>query len=132
MYSAQILNPNVDQFTFILHASLEVPRGLRIRTDPLNLSLFNRDVTPIEPYLTVALPAYSLRGKTDLSITRNFTDIRNMKQFVNTLASAVYNKNFTIAAKGSTNGHLGAIKTPLTVDKDIELKGKLIIKVVLF
>ncbi|KAJ6064396.1 hypothetical protein N7499_013076 [Penicillium canescens] len=123
VYSAQILSPNADQFTFILHISLDVPRGLRIRTDPLNLSLFNRDVTPMEPYLTVALPGYSLRGKTELSITRNVTDILNMKQFVNTLASAVYNKSFTISAKGSTIGHLGALKTPLIVDKDIELKG---------
>jgi hypothetical protein len=86
----------------------------------------------MEPYLTVALPAYSLRGKTNLSITRNVTDIINMKQFANTLASAVYNKSFTISAKGSTTGHFGALKTLLTVDKDIELKGKLIIKVVLF
>jgi hypothetical protein len=86
----------------------------------------------MEPYLTVALPAYSLRGKTDFSITKNVTHILNMEQFVNTLASAVYNKNFTISAKGSTIGHLGALKTPLTVDKDIELKGKLIINIVLF
>ncbi|KAJ6100077.1 hypothetical protein N7467_001612 [Penicillium canescens] len=123
VYSAQILNPNADQFTLILHTSLDVPPGLRIRTEPLNLSLFNRDVTPMEPYLTFALPAYSLRGKTNLSITRNVTDILNMKQFVNTLASATYNKSFTISAKGSTIGHLGALKTPLTVDKDIELNG---------
>lgn len=97
--------------------------GLRIRTDPLDLSLFDRDVQPMQPYLTVSLPPYSLKGNTNMTVTKNNTDILNEDQFIKTLTQAVYNKKFTMSAKGSTVGHLGALKTPLTLDKDIELDG---------
>lgn len=97
--------------------------GLRIRTDPIDLSLFNRDLQPIQPYLVVSLPSYSLKGDTDMTVTENNTDILNEDQFIKTLTQAVYNKRFTMSAKGSTVGHLGALKAHLTLDKDIELDG---------
>lgn len=97
--------------------------GLRIRTDPLNLSLFNRDVQPMQPYLSVSLPSYNLKGTTNMTVTKNDTEILNEDQFIMTLTQAVYNKKFTMSAKGSTVGHLGALKARLTLDKDIELDG---------
>lgn len=97
--------------------------GLRIRTDPFSLSLFNRDVQPMQPYLVVNLPSYSLKGDTNMTVTQNNTDILNEDQFIKTLTQAVYNKRFTMSAKGSTVGHLGALKAPLTLDKDVELDG---------
>lgn len=99
--------------------------SLRIHTDPMDLNLFNRDVKPMEPYLTVALPAYNLKGQTDMTVTKNNSKILNQVQFIDTLTKAVYNKRFTLSAKGSTVGHLGALKAPLTLDKDIELNGRL-------
>ncbi|KAJ5688519.1 hypothetical protein N7462_002911 [Penicillium macrosclerotiorum] len=115
VYSAQILDPKTNQVSFTLHTSLNVPLGLRIHTDPMNLSLFNRNTKPMEPYLVVALPAYSLKGNTNMSVTRNNTDILNQSEFMKVLTDAVYNKKFVMSAKGSTVGHLGALKTPLTL-----------------
>lgn len=123
VYSAQILDPKTHQVSFTLDTSLNIPMGLRIRTDPLDLSLFNRDVQPMQPYLTVSLPSYSLKGNTNMTVTKNNTDILNEDQFIKTLTQAVYNKKFKMSAKGSTVGHLGALKAPLTLDKDIELDG---------
>lgn len=77
----------------------------------------------MQPYLTVSLPAYSLKGDRDMTVSKNNTDILNEDQFIKTLTQAVYNKRFTMSAKGSTVGHLGALKTPLTLDKDVELDG---------
>jgi hypothetical protein len=125
VYGAEILDPKPEEVSFTLRTSLKIPMGLRIHTDPLDLSLFNRDITPMEPYLTVGLPAYNLKGETDMTVTKNNTKILNHAQFIDTLTKAVYNKRFTLSAKGSTVGHLGALKAPLTLDKDIELDGKL-------
>lgn len=97
--------------------------GLRIHTDAFNLSLFNRVVSPMQPYLKVELPSYSFKGDTKMTITRNDTTILNQSQFIDTLTQAVYQKKFTMSAKGSTVGHLGALNTPLTLDKDVELDG---------
>ncbi|KAJ5086195.1 hypothetical protein N7532_010966 [Penicillium argentinense] len=123
IYGAQILNPKPDRVSFTLHTSLDVPLGLRIRTDPFDLRLFDRNISPTDPYITVGLPTYSLKGKTDMIITRNDTRILNQGQFVETLTRAVYNEKFTLSAKGSTVGHLGALKAPLTLNKDVELNG---------
>lgn len=123
VYSAEILDPKPGEVSFSLHTSLKVPTGLSIHTDSLNLSLFDREVRPIEPYLTVKLPAYDLKGKTDLIVTQNNTAILSQSKFVDTLKTAVYKKRFTLSAKGSTVGHLGALKAPLTLEKDIELDG---------
>ncbi|KAJ5601227.1 hypothetical protein N7510_010761 [Penicillium lagena] len=124
VYSASIMDPKPDKVTFTLHTSLKIPSGLRVHTDPLNLSLFNQEVKPMEPYLLVALPAYNLKGGTNMmSVTRHNTDILNEPQFVKTLTTAVYEKRFVMSAKGSTVGHLGALKAPLTLDKNVELNG---------
>ncbi|CAL5872809.1 uncharacterized protein PFLUO_LOCUS7078 [Penicillium psychrofluorescens] len=124
VYSASIMDPKPDKLTFTLHTSLKIPSGLSVRTNPLNLSLFNQDVRPMEPYLLVALPAYNLKGGTNMmSVTRRNTEILNESQFVKLLTTAVYGKSFVMSAKGSTVGHLGALKTSLTLDKNIELNG---------
>ncbi|KAJ5807956.1 hypothetical protein N7474_009225 [Penicillium riverlandense] len=118
------MDPKPDKVTFTLHTSLKIPAGLSVHTDPLNLSLFNQDVKPFEPYLLVALPAYNLKGGTNMmSVTRHNTEILNKPQFIKTLTTAVYQKRFVMSAKGSTVGHLGALKAPLTLEKNIELDG---------
>ncbi|KAJ5542745.1 hypothetical protein N7461_008748 [Penicillium sp. DV-2018c] len=123
VHSAEILNPRPDQVDFVLHTSLKVPLGIRIRTEPLSLNLFNRNTKPRKTYLRVDLPAYSLKGNTKLDVTKNDTKILDVDEFIKTLEDAVYNERFIMSAKGSTIGHLGALNTPLTLDKDIKLNG---------
>lgn len=87
--SAGLLNPKTDSVSFTLHTSLKVPGGLRIRTNDFNFSLFNRHVKPTQPYLSVGLPSYSLKGNTDMVVTHNDTMILDQAKFVQTLSQAV-------------------------------------------
>ncbi|KAI9925892.1 hypothetical protein MW887_005698 [Aspergillus wentii] len=123
VYAAGILDPTPDTITFSINTSLSIPAGLSVRTEPFTLSLFNRDVHPIQPWIDVGLPEYNLKGKTPMSIIQKDTKIISHAQFVETITRAAYSKQFTLSAKGSTVGHLGALKAGLTLDKDIELDG---------
>ncbi|KAJ5224166.1 uncharacterized protein N7469_007669 [Penicillium citrinum] len=123
IYGAEILDPKPNRISFTLHTSLKVPAGLRIHTDPLDLNLFNADTAPTEPYISVSLPAYNLKGKTDMTVSQNDTKILNQPEFIDTLTNAVYNDKFTLSAKGSTVGHLGNLKARLTLNKNVELQG---------
>ena len=107
----------------MLHTSLKIPLGLRIRINAFDLSLFKRDVKPFTPYITVELPSYSLKGSTAMTIEQNNTLILNETEFLDTLTNAVYQEKFTMSAKGSTVAHLGALKAPVTLNKNIELTG---------
>lgn len=66
----------------------------------------------------------TLKGKSDISITNQTTQIRDMDQFTQFLSNAVYSKRFILSAYGKTTAHLGKIKVPLTLDKDVELDGR--------
>lgn len=123
VYSAQILDPTPDSVTFTLHTSLSIPADLRVRIDALSLTLFNRDVTPVEPYLIVPLSSYNLKGTTSISVTRNNSHIYDKQQLIIALTRAVYQERFTLSAKGATVGHLGALDAPLKLNKDVELDG---------
>ena len=94
-----------------------------MRIDPFTLSLFNRDVKPITPFIDVSLQGYNLKGTTKMSISSNNTAVLDREQFVHALTKAVYSKQFILSAKGSTLGHLGALKAGVTLDKDVELAG---------
>ncbi|KNG89247.1 hypothetical protein ANOM_002163 [Aspergillus nomiae NRRL 13137] len=123
IHSAAIMQPTPDSLMFSLSASLNVPLGLSVRIDPLNLSLFNRDVKPRKPYVTAPLNGLRLKGKSDITITNQTTKILDEEQFTKFLSNAVYSKRFILSAYGKTTAHLGKIKVSLTLDKDIELNG---------
>ncbi|KAF9889386.1 hypothetical protein FE257_007496 [Aspergillus nanangensis] len=123
IHSAEVLRPTPDSITFSLGASLTVPLGLSVSVDRFNLSLFDRSVEPRKPYITAPLGPLTLKGKSDLSITNQTTQIEDQDQFTAFLAKAVYSKKFKLSAYGKTTAHLGKLKVPLTLDKDIELDG---------
>lgn len=123
VYSADILDPKPDSITFILHTSLTLPAGIEAQTDPFSLSLFDRNVKPMQPYLKVPMDGYDLSGTTNISVTRKDEEILSEQQFVNVLSHAVNQRKFTLSAKGKTTGYLGELKAPLTLDKNIKLDG---------
>ncbi|KAF7627403.1 hypothetical protein AFLA_002784 [Aspergillus flavus NRRL3357] len=123
IHSAAIMQPTPDGLTFSLSASLSVPLGLSVRIDAFNLSLFNRGVKPMKPYVTVPLEGLRLKGKSDITITNQTTKIQDQDQFTTFLSNAVYSERFKLSAYGKATAHLGKIKVPLKLDKDIELNG---------
>jgi hypothetical protein len=125
VHSASVLDPKPDTVTFTVDTSLDIPLALKVQTRPFNASLFNHDEKPIEPYFNVALPTFDLKGGTNMiSLTQHDNKILNLHQFVNTLTTAVYQERFVISVKGSTVGHIGALKAPLTLEKNVELTGR--------
>lgn len=123
VHSAQILDPKSDRVTFTLHTSLKLPIGLEARIEPFDIGLYEYHSPSHQPFLVAPLPEYKVKGETDIIVTRNATKILNQTEFTNTLQTAVQQKRFVLSAKGSTIGHLGALKTPLTLKKDVELDG---------
>ncbi|KNG87591.1 hypothetical protein ANOM_005441 [Aspergillus nomiae NRRL 13137] len=123
IYAARILDPMPDTVSFSIDTSLKIPAGLSVRIDPFSLSLFNREAKPMVPVIDLSVDSYKLKGTTNISITTNNTEVLDRAQFIQTLTKAVYSKRFTLSAKGSTTGHLGALKAGVTLDKDVELDG---------
>ena len=124
IYAARILDPTPDTVSFSIDTSLKIPAGLSVRIDPFSLSLFNREAKPMVPVLDLSVDSYKLKGTTNISIITNNTAVLDRAQFIQTLTKAVYSKRFTLSAKGSTTGHLGALKAGVTLDKDVELDGQ--------
>lgn len=120
---AQVLQPTPDSITFSLSASLKVPLGLSVTIDPLDLSLFNREVKPMKPYITAPLGRIRLKGESAITVSNQTTKIQDQDEFIKFLSKAVYSKRFTLSAYGKTTAHLGKLKVPLKLDKDIELDG---------
>jgi hypothetical protein len=125
VHSASVLDPKPDTVTFTLDTSLDIPLALKVQTDPLNLSLFNQDDELKEPYLIAPLPILNLKKGTNMiNMTQHDTKILNKHQFANLLTTVVYQERFVISVKGSTLGHIGALKASLDLDKNIELTGR--------
>jgi hypothetical protein len=121
--SAEVLRPTPDTITFSLAATINVPLGLGVSVDKFNLSLFDRDVKPRKPYVTAELGPVYLKGKSHLTISNQTVEVLDEEELTKFLSKAVYSKNFTMSAYGKTTAHLGKLKVPLTLDKDVELAG---------
>ncbi|KAL4877061.1 hypothetical protein BJY04DRAFT_230887 [Aspergillus karnatakaensis] len=123
VYAAHITNPKPDALTFTLDTGLSIPLGLTVRLSAFNLDLFNRDSDPEITYLTVPVPSYKIKGKTNITVTSENTPVLDQDEWVKSLTKAVYSKRFTLSAIGKTTGHLGALKAGITLNKDVELDG---------
>lgn len=123
IYSAMLMNPGQDSLTVALSAGFEIPKGFKVRLDPITLSLFNRNVTPIVPYINVSLQKETFEGKATINITNQTVTLLDRGQFIDFLTVAIYGKTFKMSAKGTTTAHLGTLKAKLTLDKDVELNG---------
>ncbi|GES56847.1 hypothetical protein ATEIFO6365_0001005300 [Aspergillus terreus] len=119
--SAEVLRPTPNTITFSLAATINVPLGLGVSVDKFNLSLFDRDVKPRKPYVTAELGPVYLKGKSHLTISNQTVEVLDEEELTKFLSKAVYSKNFTMSAYGKTTAHLGKLKVPLTLDKDVEL-----------
>jgi hypothetical protein len=92
--------------------------------DPFNLSLFTRDEGPEKPYIVLPVASYVIGKKTNITVTNQTTNIIDVEKFTRVLADAAYSKRFHLSLKGGTTAHLGALKTKLELNKDIELNGE--------
>lgn len=123
--AASLLDPTPDTITFGIDTALNIPLKTPIKTEPFTLGLFNRETKPITPWLHASFPAYTIKGFKRMVKTNKDDDILNEEEFIRTLSNAIHSKKFTLSAKGHTLAHLSALKAALTLEKDIEMDGKI-------
>ncbi|KAL1954132.1 hypothetical protein VTO42DRAFT_1712 [Malbranchea cinnamomea] len=128
IHSAMIMNPTPDSVDYSLVASISVPKPFTVRIDPITLHLYRDSSSPDNPYISVDLPEYRLKGNTVIEIANQTVKIRNHDEFKAFLKESVYQEKFILAAKGSTTAHLGALKADITLDKKLEEYGLNMIK----
>jgi hypothetical protein len=124
LWEAKLLAPAPDQITFELLSTITVPKPFTVVLDKLNMSLFVRDSDEQAPYAYIQLPQNKLHGNATIKLDPQRTDIVNHDQWLHFLNESVYSESLTLAAKGKTTGHFGKLKAPLTLDKDIRIKGE--------
>lgn len=123
--AASLMDPTPDTITFGIDTALNIPLKTPIKTEPFTLGLFNRETKPITPWLHASFPEYTIKGYKRMVKTNKDADILNEDEFIKTLSNAVHSKKFTLSAKGHTLAYLsGPLKAHLTLDKDIEMDGK--------
>ncbi|RDW60250.1 hypothetical protein BP5796_11856 [Coleophoma crateriformis] len=119
--SASLLNPSPNSVQMSLVSTIDTPSAITTNLKPLNLSLAGPDNKT--PFLAILLPEKDLKGKTTIEVQGQTAAITNMESFESFLAVAMYNKNFTMQATGTTDAFLGAIRAPVTLNKQIEMAG---------
>ena len=127
IHAAMLMSPTPNTITTSLTASLKVPLGLTVKLDPTKLQLYNPKTKPFKPYITVTLPAQSLKGNTTIELKDQVVEIEEMAEFEEFLREAVYAKDFVLSARGKTTARLGALKVSVTLDKGVEMKGQSLI-----
>jgi hypothetical protein len=124
IHSSELMSPTPDSIEVSLTASLKVPLGLSVKLDPTALSLYRPETKPFTPYVTVHLPAQTLKGNTTITLKNQRVKIQNMTEFLGFLEAAVNAEDFVLSARGHTTAHLGKLKVKVTLDKGVKLKGK--------
>jgi hypothetical protein len=119
------MKPTPNSVEYSLSASLKVPAGVTVKLKPMTLSLYTPDTGPKDPYITVTLPEYHLHGKTTVNITNQTAEILDKSQFIDFLQSAVNADSFKISAYGKTAAYLGALKADITLNKKVDMTGKI-------
>jgi hypothetical protein len=107
---------------YSLNASIKVPVAFDLKA--LTLNMFTNDSDAENPYARITLPEQKLDGQTTISITNQTTQILNQTQFQSFLANTVNSGTFNLNIEGSTDGFLGSLKTPITLNKQIPLTGE--------
>ena len=125
IHSVRIMKPTPNSTVLSLKASLKIPPPFKVRLEPLTLQLYRPETKPdIKPYVNFQLAEQYVKGNTTIEIVNQTVEIADKEQFVEFLRSAVVNEKFTLAARGETTAHLGALKAKVKLDKEIELNGK--------
>jgi hypothetical protein len=121
IYGGAIIAYSPTALKIDLSSSLNIPAGLTVDLDPLDLFLYNKNASEYSPYTAVSLPGYTIKGYTPITVKDNIATITNETELVAFLNNVFGGKTATLSAKGSTTAHLGAIKAHVELDKTIEI-----------
>lgn len=115
---ASILEPRPDSVRLSVGSALKLPLALPAKTDPLALSLFNREQPMNNTYGKVYLPATTILGNTTLSTENQFTPL-DPEQWYNYVWKVVHLRHPPLSVKSKTTAYLGKLVSHVTLDKDV-------------
>jgi hypothetical protein len=121
VYGGTIRALSNDEVAIGLSTALNIPSGLTVKLDPLEMWLYNQDTPDYSPYLMIPLQSYTISGKTDLTIEETVIGIRNRTELRMWLAKVLEQEKTDLSLKGSTKAHLGALKFDISLNKKIEV-----------
>lgn len=109
------------QLNMTMSTSLDTPLPASI--DPLTLDLFNRNTTDYSPFVHLELPASSINGKTEISVTNQTCQVSNETELARWFNDFFDKKILDLSVAGKSKIHLGALEYDAEVDTTIETPG---------
>ena len=106
-----------------IQAKINLKVVLPVRIEPVTLSLFDREYGSDDAYAEANIPGQTVKGNYTLGIKDQLTPILNMTTWRAFVHEIVFMEDSTLSVKGGTNGYLGVLKCPVTVNKDITSRG---------
>lgn len=113
----QALTP--DRLEMAVDTSLSCPIGVNL--DPLDLSLYNKNMTPMSPFLSLAFPKLHIKGTTEVNVTEQTMDITNQTELLSWFNEFFDKPKVQLSVKGKPRIHLGSLKYSRSLDKTIDV-----------
>lgn len=109
------------QLNMTMSTSLDTPLPASI--DPLTLDLFNRNTTDYSPFVHLELPASSVNGKTEITVTNQTCQVSNETELARWFNDFFDKKILDLSVAGKSKIHLGALEYDAEIDTTIETPG---------
>lgn len=123
IYSASLKAVSNNAVIIALTTALDVPAGITVKLDPLDLWLYNKDTPEFTPYTMVPLDGQSVSGHTEIIVTDKTVNVGNRSELHTWLTRTLYGKTTDISVKAHTTAHLGALHFGINLDKTVTIKG---------
>lgn len=123
LVDAMVSQPEDTSVILTIQAKIDLKVVLPVRIEPVTLSLFDRAYGSDDAYAEADIPGQIIKGNYTLGIKDQPTPIRNMTAFRGFVHEVVFMEDATLSVSGATNGYLGVLKCPVTIDKDITSPG---------
>lgn len=125
LLSAQIMEPRPDSVLMSIKSSIKLPIALPVRINPLTLDLLVRDLPGNNTYAKVYIPESTIKTKATLGEDKQPTPL-NVPVWSHYVNQVMFQKKVPLSVHGRTLQHLGELHSMITMDKDIQLQGKLL------
>lgn len=118
-----VAQPEDTSVILTIQAKINLKVVLPVRIEPVTLGLFDRALGTDAAYAEADIPGQIIKGNYTLGIKDTPTPILNMAAFKTFVHEVVFMEDATLSVTGATNGYLGVLKCPVTIDKDITSPG---------
>lgn len=107
-----------------IHTELEIPAGIKVKLDPFELNLYNKETEGFYPFAGIWTDDLTAEGKTDVVIRDQTVAVRNRTELHRWLSGMLRDKETEISVKGKAKAHLGKLKFNLNFQKTIPLSAQ--------